>query len=92
MGIRKWQCSYCDLACGTKQHLTEHINIHTNVKPFTCKKCRLQFHQSGQLSSHLRVHRKKDVKLEIEETLKLTQILPENFKLPQKRSQVEDED
>ncbi|ELW48451.1 Zinc finger protein 438 [Tupaia chinensis] len=57
-GIRKaWhRCHFCNHHFEFKQHLREHMNTHTNQRPYSCRVCRKAYVRSGSLSTHMKLH------------------------------------
>ncbi|XP_055371904.1 zinc finger protein 879-like [Condylostylus longicornis] len=47
-------CTICNKAL--KGHLSQHLKLHANEKPFTCDICEAQFSQKSQLNVHQRMH------------------------------------
>lgn len=86
---RRFKCNTCKKTLSSKQALSEHSFIHTNLKPYKCTEefCGKSFRQKSLLSSHLRFHRK--IKFSIQPdlefvelkvwTMQLTKILPKDF-------------
>ncbi|XP_036893142.1 zinc finger protein 438 isoform X2 [Sturnira hondurensis] len=57
-GMKKpWhRCPVCNHHFQFKQHLQDHMNIHTNRRPYSCRICRKTYVRSGSLSSHVKLH------------------------------------
>uniref|UniRef100_A0A9L0T284 Zinc finger protein 438 n=1 Tax=Equus caballus TaxID=9796 RepID=A0A9L0T284_HORSE len=57
-GIKKpWhRCHVCNHHFQFKQHLREHMNTHTNRRPYSCRICRKAYVRSGSLSTHMKLH------------------------------------
>ncbi|XP_029810208.1 zinc finger protein 438 isoform X1 [Suricata suricatta] len=57
-GIKKlWhRCHICNLHFQFKQHLRDHMNIHTNRRPYICRLCRKAYVHPGSLSTHMNLH------------------------------------
>ncbi|XP_035878542.1 zinc finger protein 438 isoform X1 [Phyllostomus discolor] len=57
-GIKKpWhRCPVCNHHFQFKQHLQDHMNTHTNRRPYSCRICRKTYVRSGSLSSHVKLH------------------------------------
>lgn len=53
---RLHECSYCDKTFFTKTRLTDHINIHEGIKPFSCDTCGQLFRTKTNLDSHVGIH------------------------------------
>ncbi|XP_037238879.1 zinc finger protein 438 isoform X4 [Falco rusticolus] len=39
-----------------KHHLQDHMNTHTNKRPYSCRICRKAYIHSGSLSTHMKLH------------------------------------
>ncbi|XP_023391948.1 zinc finger protein 438 isoform X3 [Pteropus vampyrus] len=57
-GIKKpWhRCPVCNHHFQFKQHLRDHMNTHTNRRPYSCRVCRKAYVRSGSLSTHMKLH------------------------------------
>ncbi|KAF0877290.1 ZN438 protein, partial [Crocuta crocuta] len=57
-GIKKpWlRCHVCNHHFQFKQHLRDHMNTHTNRRPYSCRICRKAYVRSGSLSAHMKLH------------------------------------
>ncbi|XP_008069439.1 zinc finger protein 438 [Carlito syrichta] len=57
-GIKKpWhRCHICNHHFQFKQHLRDHMNTHTNSRPYSCRICRKTYVRSGSLSTHMKLH------------------------------------
>ncbi|VTJ58687.1 Hypothetical predicted protein [Marmota monax] len=57
-GVKKpWhRCHVCNHHFQFKQHLRDHMNTHTNKRPYSCRICRKAYVRSGSLSTHMRLH------------------------------------
>ncbi|XP_032329684.1 zinc finger protein 438 isoform X2 [Camelus ferus] len=56
-GLKKpWhRCHVCDHHFQFKRHLQEHMNTHTNRRPYCCRFCRKTYMRPGSLSAHVRL-------------------------------------
>ncbi|XP_043825206.1 zinc finger protein 438 [Dromiciops gliroides] len=56
--IRKpWhRCHICNHHFQFKHHLQDHMNTHTNRRPYSCRICRKAYVHSGSLSTHMKLH------------------------------------
>ncbi|XP_039334861.1 zinc finger protein 438 [Saimiri boliviensis] len=57
-GIKKpWhRCHVCNHHFQFKQHLRDHMNTHTNRRPYSCRICRKSYVRPGSLSTHMKLH------------------------------------
>ncbi|XP_012301081.2 zinc finger protein 438 [Aotus nancymaae] len=57
-GIKKpWhRCHVCNHHFQFKQHLRDHMNTHTNRRPYSCRICRKSYVHPGSLSTHMKLH------------------------------------
>ncbi|XP_070284926.1 zinc finger protein 438 [Myotis yumanensis] len=57
-GIKKpWhRCPVCNHHFQFKQHLRDHMNTHTNRRPYSCRICRKAYVRPGSLSAHVKLH------------------------------------
>ncbi|XP_051006820.1 zinc finger protein 438, partial [Acomys russatus] len=57
-GIKKpWHmCPVCNHHFQFKHHLLDHMNIHTNRRPYSCGICRKTYVRPGSLSAHMKLH------------------------------------
>ncbi|NXJ08473.1 ZN438 protein, partial [Odontophorus gujanensis] len=50
------RCRVCNHNFQFKHHLQDHMNAHTNRRPYTCRICRKAYIHSGSLSTHMKLH------------------------------------
>nr|XP_012644476.1 zinc finger protein 438 isoform X1 [Microcebus murinus]XP_012644478.1 zinc finger protein 438 isoform X1 [Microcebus murinus]XP_012644479.1 zinc finger protein 438 isoform X1 [Microcebus murinus]XP_012644480.1 zinc finger protein 438 isoform X1 [Microcebus murinus]XP_012644481.1 zinc finger protein 438 isoform X1 [Microcebus murinus]XP_012644482.1 zinc finger protein 438 isoform X1 [Microcebus murinus]XP_012644483.1 zinc finger protein 438 isoform X1 [Microcebus murinus]XP_012644484.1 zin len=50
------RCHVCNHHFQFKQHLQDHMNTHTNRRPYSCRICRKAYVRSGSLSTHMKLH------------------------------------
>ncbi|MEE6467069.1 hypothetical protein FKM82_007136 [Ascaphus truei] len=50
------KCHVCDHNFQFKHHLQDHLNTHTNRRPYHCRLCRKAYVHSGSLSTHVKLH------------------------------------
>ncbi|OXB62294.1 hypothetical protein ASZ78_013054 [Callipepla squamata] len=50
------RCHVCNHNFQFKHHLQDHMNAHTNRRPYTCRICRKAYIHSGSLSTHMKLH------------------------------------
>ncbi|KFQ23590.1 Zinc finger protein 438, partial [Merops nubicus] len=50
------KCHVCNHTFQFKHHLQDHMNTHTNKRPYTCRICRKAYIHSGSLSTHMKLH------------------------------------
>lgn len=57
-GIKQpWhRCPVCNHHFQFKQHLRDHMNTHTNRRPYSCRICRKAYVRPGSLSAHMKLH------------------------------------
>ncbi|XP_027451364.1 zinc finger protein 438 isoform X1 [Zalophus californianus] len=57
-GIKKpWhRCHVCNHHFQFKQHLRDHMNTHTDRRPYSCRICRKAYVRPGSLSTHMKLH------------------------------------
>lgn len=57
-GIKKpWHmCPICNHHFQFKHHLLDHMNTHTNRRPYSCGICRKAYVRPGSLSAHMKLH------------------------------------
>ncbi|NWW51348.1 ZN438 protein, partial [Pedionomus torquatus] len=51
-----YKCYVCNHVFQFKKHLQDHINTHTNKRPYSCRICRKAYIHSGNLSTHMKLH------------------------------------
>ncbi|NXF00621.1 ZN438 protein, partial [Smithornis capensis] len=50
------RCPVCNRTFQFKHHLQDHMNTHTNKRPYSCRICRKAYIHSGSLSTHMKLH------------------------------------
>ncbi|NXR10903.1 ZN438 protein, partial [Semnornis frantzii] len=50
------KCHVCSRLFQFKHHLRDHMNTHTNRRPYSCRVCRKAYIHSGSLSTHMKLH------------------------------------
>ncbi|XP_064361900.1 zinc finger protein 438 isoform X2 [Dromaius novaehollandiae] len=50
------KCHVCNHNFQFKHHLQDHMNTHTNKRPYSCRICRKAYIHSGSLSTHMKLH------------------------------------
>ncbi|XP_059585113.1 zinc finger protein 438 isoform X3 [Alligator mississippiensis] len=50
------KCHVCNHSFQFKHHLQDHMNTHTNRRPYSCRICRKAYIHSGSLSTHMKLH------------------------------------
>lgn len=53
---KKHVCTQCTKTFISKFHLSEHMNIHKGVRPYSCTECGKKFHKRVQLRQHCQTH------------------------------------
>ncbi|NXF30783.1 ZN438 protein, partial [Nyctibius bracteatus] len=51
-----YKCHVCNHIFQFKHHLQDHMNTHTNKRPYSCRICRKAYVHSGSLSTHMKLH------------------------------------
>ncbi|XP_072268767.1 zinc finger protein 438 isoform X2 [Pyxicephalus adspersus] len=51
-----YNCHICDHSFQFKHHLQDHLNSHSNKRPYHCRLCRKAYVHSGSLSTHMKLH------------------------------------
>ncbi|NXD83901.1 ZN438 protein, partial [Halcyon senegalensis] len=51
-----YKCHVCNHIFQFKHHLQDHMNTHTNKRPYSCRICRKAYIHSGSLSTHMKLH------------------------------------
>ncbi|NXU54610.1 ZN438 protein, partial [Turnix velox] len=49
------KCPVCSHVFQFKHHLQDHMNTHTNKRPYSCRICRKAYIHSGSLSTHMKL-------------------------------------
>ena len=52
--VKPYQCSFCDKSFYSKNHLKQHLPMHTGEKAFRCNMCGKSFGHNASLSNHRR--------------------------------------
>lgn len=63
-GERPYKCSHCEKSFTMISHRNRHELIHTGLKPFKCDLCGKGFSQPNSVKAHLKVHAKKQARLD----------------------------
>ncbi|NWI97304.1 ZN438 protein, partial [Pitta sordida] len=50
------RCPVCNHTFQFKHHLQDHMNTHTNKRPYSCRICWKAYIHSGSLSTHMKLH------------------------------------
>ena len=57
-GMQQFNCDVCQNTFGSKRHLTAHVRIHTDDKPYRCEICGRSFTENRSLKRHhITLHR-----------------------------------
>ncbi|XP_068261451.1 zinc finger protein 438 isoform X2 [Nyctibius grandis] len=51
-----YKCHVCNHVFQFKHHLQDHMNTHTNKRPYSCRICQKAYIHSGSLSTHMKLH------------------------------------
>ena len=51
---RKHKCEHCGKGFGDRQALNDHINIHTDARPYICDQCGVSYKNNPNLRQHIR--------------------------------------
>ncbi|NXY84840.1 ZN438 protein, partial [Alcedo cyanopectus] len=51
-----YKCPVCSHIFQFQHHLRDHMNTHTNRRPYSCRLCRKAYLHSGSLSTHMKLH------------------------------------
>ncbi|KAL4227112.1 Broad-Complex [Mactra antiquata] len=57
MGIKNFQCDFCNLSFFAKKTYEEHVRVHTGERPFKCDVCPKTYKRISDLNHHLRLHK-----------------------------------
>ena len=52
--VKPYQCTFCDKSFYSKNHLKQHVPMHTGEKAFRCNMCGKSFGHNASLSNHRR--------------------------------------
>ena len=61
---KKCRCDVCGKGFSCNQRLSEHLNIHTEEKPFKCRYCSASFASRGTCAGHERGHNGRGRKIQ----------------------------
>ena len=65
LGPKRFGCPFCDSVMKKKDHMRDHIRIHTGEKPFACTLCSYASSTKPNLKQHLtKVHQATPSKIE----------------------------
>ncbi|XP_047492994.1 protein tramtrack, beta isoform-like isoform X4 [Penaeus chinensis] len=53
---KRFSCEHCPFRSTRKQHLKDHLRVHTGEKPFSCPHCPFRCAFSSILKRHIRTH------------------------------------
>lgn len=54
--FRKYRCQHCSYATAVPNNFRLHLKVHTDERPFACKKCNEAFKTSDHLQKHSLLH------------------------------------
>lgn len=63
-GERPYKCSHCPKAFTMISHRNRHELTHSGKRPFECDLCGKRFTQANSVKAHLKVHARKQARLE----------------------------
>ncbi|GAA35545.1 Zinc finger protein 516 [Clonorchis sinensis] len=72
--IQKHECRICSRMFLRRDHLIQHMRVHSGEKPFGCKFCKTSFSAYGNLQRHLRTIHLKAKDTQLYEISRATQI------------------
>ena len=53
LGIKNYECNYCDKKFATASSLRDHANQHSGMATHACKICRKEFKRVQNIRQHL---------------------------------------
>ncbi|CAH0564687.1 unnamed protein product [Brassicogethes aeneus] len=56
---KKFKCDLCEKGFSSKRDLTDHVNVHKNIKNFKCPICDKAFRTKQNVAKHLPIHSEK---------------------------------
>nr|XP_023019904.1 gastrula zinc finger protein XlCGF26.1-like [Leptinotarsa decemlineata] len=56
---KKFRCDLCQKSFSSKRDLTDHLNVHANVKNYHCKVCNKAFRTKQSVNKHMPIHSEK---------------------------------